>query len=93
MPLNFGGRKRSGAFDTVWPPASLEITHVTKSIAVQCVAAFKSVALGRCLPARPPARAFARAHALARARAAYMSMRDIAMDTQAGVRGQGNDKQ
>ena len=21
MPLNFGGRKRSGAFDTVWPPA------------------------------------------------------------------------
>ena len=23
MPLNFGGRKRSGAFDTVWPSANL----------------------------------------------------------------------
>ena len=22
MPLNFGGQKRSGAFDTVWPPAN-----------------------------------------------------------------------
>ena len=21
MPLNFGGQKRSGAFDMVWPPA------------------------------------------------------------------------
>ena len=23
MPLNFGGRKRSGAFDTVWPSADM----------------------------------------------------------------------
>ena len=23
MPLNFGGQKRSGAFDMVWPPANI----------------------------------------------------------------------
>ena len=25
MPLNFGGQKRSGAFDTVWPPAKIHV--------------------------------------------------------------------
>ena len=25
MPLNFGGQKRSGAFDTVWPPAKIYV--------------------------------------------------------------------
>ena len=25
MPLNFGGQKRSGAFDMVWPPATVNI--------------------------------------------------------------------
>ena len=28
MPLNFGGRKRSGAFDTVWPPANVDVEDV-----------------------------------------------------------------
>jgi hypothetical protein len=29
MPLNFGGRKRSGAFDMIWPSAKLMISKTT----------------------------------------------------------------
>ena len=28
MPLNFGGQKRSGAFDMVWPPANMGIKEI-----------------------------------------------------------------
>ena len=28
MPLNFGGQKRSGAFDMVWPPANMVIKEI-----------------------------------------------------------------
>ena len=28
MPLNFGGQKRSGAFDMVWPPANMMIKEI-----------------------------------------------------------------
>ena len=31
MPLNFGGQKRSGVFDTVWPSAILQIFPATSA--------------------------------------------------------------
>ena len=33
MPLNFGGQKRSGAFDTVWPSAKVDVDKVFRPLA------------------------------------------------------------
>ena len=36
MPLNFGGRKRSGAFDTVWPTARRNNLQYTSELYSKC---------------------------------------------------------
>lgn len=55
MPLNFGGRKRSGAFDTVWPSAKATGQASTPSAGWQCVqggSRSRSRSRGRRQPAR-----------------------------------------
>ena len=47
MPLNFGGQKRSGAFDTVWPSAMTKMMHLLSKQTLPDLARLQ--VLGSCL--------------------------------------------